>query len=114
MEMQQIKSLQSMVQEILNNIKEIANNKPETRITQDSVNTFNNILCQIRSIEELKANPVIGGMKNMMIPSSYREAAFEGPKVVDLVTNLSAIHGALLDYTRKHQKPLGRGGIENP
>lgn len=111
MEIEQVRSLETMVGEILNNIKEIANKKPETRIRQDSVDTFNNILRQVRSIEELKANPVIGGMKNMVIPSSFEEAVKRGPKASDLVINLSAIHGALLDYKKKHEHPLRKGGV---
>lgn len=112
MEMEEIKSLQAMVQEILNNMKEIANKKPGTRIVQDSVDIFNNILRQVRSIEELKANPVIGGMKIMLIPSSFEEAVKKGPKAIDLVNNYSVINGALLHYMRKHEKPLRRGGME--
>lgn len=110
MEIEQVRSLETIVREILNNMKEIANRKPETRIAQGSVDTFNNILRQVHLIEELKANPVIGGMKSMLIPASLQEAVMKGPKAVDVVINLSAIRGALLDYRKKHQHPLRKGG----
>lgn len=101
MQIEEVRSLRTMVGQILNNIKQTVNTKPETRIGQDSVDTFNNILHQAKSIEELKGNPVIAGMKGMLIPTLRQEAAFKGPKVVDLVANLSAIHGALSDYIEK-------------
>ena len=111
MEIEQVRSLETIVREILDNMKEVANKKPGIRIAQDSVDTFNNILRQAQSIEELKANPVIGGMKSMLIPASLQEAVMEGPKAVDVVINLSAIRGALLDYKKKHEHPLRKGGV---
>lgn len=103
MEIEQVRSLETIVREILNNMKEIANKQPGIKIGQNSVDTFNNILRQVHSIEELKANLVIGGMTTMSIPSiTEPEGLFKAPKVVDVVINLSAIRGALLDYKKKH------------
>lgn len=103
MEIEQVRSLETIVREILNNMKEIANKQPGIKIGQNSVDTFNNILRQVHSIEELKANPVIGGMTTMSIPSiTEPEGLFKAPKVVDVVINLSAIRGVLLDYRKKH------------
>lgn len=114
MEIEQVKSLKAMVQEILNNIKEIANKKPEVKIGESSVQSFNSILRQVHSIEELKDNPVIREMKSMSIASPTEpESLFKAPKTVDLVTNLSVINGALSNYLRKHL-PLRRGGMEQP
>jgi len=111
MEIEEVKSLKTMVGQILGNMKETVNTKPATRIGQSSIDTFNNILRQAKSIGELKGNPVIGGMMSMSIPASLEEVALKAPKVLDLVTNLSAIHGALMEYMRKHQPPPGRKEI---
>jgi hypothetical protein len=113
MGIEEVKSLQTTVKNILDSTKEIANTKPETRITQASADTFNSILSQARSIEGLKDNPVIGKMKPMIIPSSLQDVALRGPKVVDLVTNLAAIEGVSLGFIAEHRKPMQQGGIEN-
>ena len=113
MGIEEIKSLQITVKQVLDSVKEIANNKPDTRITQSSVDTFNNILSEVHSMEEFKKNSVISKMTFMSIPSSMRDMAISGPKVVDLVTNLATIHGALFGYMSTHRRPIGRGRMEN-
>ena len=112
MEIKEVKTIQSIVREILNATTKIANNNPETRIAQSSIKTFNSILTEVRSKQELKDNFIIKNISPMVIPSTDEKDAL-GPKAVDLVTNLSAINGVLSDYMTKHRKAIRMGGIDN-